>query len=495
MRKRATKKIKDRIAFREIFIIIISALVFLAYYWIAFSMYPNVTDASSFEETFEKKVIHLQELYNIPAIGIAIVYDKQIEYQQSFGYIDVENSIEYNNNIPIRVQSISKSVTSLAIVKLIEKYNLDINQPISEYIDLEAFDEFTLEISQVSLEDLLTHQSGLTLGDIFAMYDPYAKIPSLKNSLQQTIAFNSSTIKTFNYSNTGYNFLEWIIESVSKQSFEDFVSQEVLKPLNMVESTFNYHKLSYKPSIAGYNITNNSVPMYVYPEKASGELFSTLTDMASFINYLASIQVSDVLNLNPTLKSRMFETISNDIGVYNFVYDGYGYGFYIENLDNNNYAIAHGGQGAGVMSHFHVLPNEQSGIVILTNSQRSWPMIAHILSMYRRMYRFEPIKMETLIVLEAASFAFLGCLFGLLALSIKKLIFMIKHKKVTSSLMKSLFAIILTGLIIWSLNQDYLLLTSILPISGHALLIMILLISISYLVRPIIEYKKTNKHV
>lgn len=493
MNNHVSEKPKKRAIFKEIFIIIICGFVFLMYYYLAFAGYQRVNNTSSFEATFEEEVTHLKRLYDIPAIGIAIVNDNEIEYQKAFGLINIDDAIEYNSNTPIRVQSISKSVTTLAVIKLIEKYDLEVNQPLKEYINLEAFDEFSPEIYQLSLEDLLTHKSGLTLGNIFAMYDPYVEIPSLEKSLKQTISFNSSMKSSFNYSNTGYNFLEWIIESVSKQSFEEFVNLEILNPLNMNESTFDYHKLNIKPSIAGYNIAHNPVSMYVYPEKASGELFSTLTDMTRFIDYLASIQASDVLNLDSTLKSRMFSTISNDIGVYNYVYDGYGYGFYVEELDNENFAIAHGGQGAGVMSHFHVLPNEQSGIVILTNSQRSWPMIAHILSMYRRMYRFEPIKMETLIYVEAASFAVLGCLFGLFVLNIKRLISMIRQKKVTSSLMKSLIALLFALLVLWGLNQDYLLLTSILPISGYALLILILLISCSYLVRPVITLTNAIK--
>jgi len=442
----------------------------------------------SFNEKFDAEILDLKEQYNIPAIGIAIVNNNEIEYQKSFGLMDVENEIEYNNDTPIRVQSISKSITSLATIKLIEQYNLSIDKPISEFLDMTLFERFQPEIDQVTIEALLTHQSGLTLGDIFAMYAPSTEIPSLEESLLQTIEFNSS--KDFYYSNTGYNLLEWVIESVSDMTFESFVRKEVLEPLFMVNSTFDYQSLDVKHNIAGYNIKSKPVSMYVYPEKASGELFSTLTDMSRFINYLSMIDDSDDLQLNSSLKSQMFTKKSNDIGIYNYVYDGYGYGFYIESLDNDKYAVAHGGQGAGIMSHFHVLPDEQSGIVILTNSQRSWPMIAHVLSMYSRSYGFKPIKMEALIYVEGASFAFLGCLLGVLILNIKDLIVMIKHKKVTSSWTKSLISLIGVGLIIWSLNQDYLLITSILPISGHALLLTILLICGSYLLRPIIQYSK-----
>lgn len=475
-----------KIKLKDVLVILVFGSAFLIYYWSTFLQYHNVHENSDIKEILDKEIISLKERYEIPALGIAIVNDGEIVYQNAFGMLDVNQRIEYTINSPIRVQSISKSVTSIAIAKLVDEYNLDVNQPLGEFINLSNLNIEKSALKSVTIEELLTHTSGLTLGDIFAMYDPYAPIPTLKKSLERTIDFNSSMANKFYYSNTGYNLLEWIIEQVTHQSFEQYVKNEVLDPLNMTNSTFDFHALKNKPKLAGYSITHKPIAMYVYAEKGSGELFSTLNDMTKFINYMSTINDSDWLDLNLTFKTKMLQVNAEDIGIYNFVYDGYGYGFYIETLKENDFAIAHGGQGAGVMSHFHVLPNDQSGVVILTNSQRSWPMIAHVLSLYRRMYGFNMIKMESLIYIEATSFAIVGCLVGGLILSLKRLNEMIRHKRIVSSKRYFICSLVVVGVITWSLSQDYLLLTSVLPMSGFAILISLLLLALSYLIRPII---------
>ena len=72
----------------------------------------------------------------------------------------------------------------------------------------------------------------------------------------------------------------------------------------------------------------------------------------------------------------LYTPMVGKIGVYDLVFDAYGLGYYLENLPNGEWAVSHGGQGGGVMTHFHSFPETGDGIVILTNSQRSWPFIA-----------------------------------------------------------------------------------------------------------------------
>ena len=62
------------------------------------------------------------------------------------------------------------------------------------------------------------------------------------------------------------------------------------------------------------------------------------------------------------------------------MFEAYGFGHYIETLPNGLRSVSHGGQGNGVMTHFQTVPETGDAIVILTNSQRSWPFIAYLLS-------------------------------------------------------------------------------------------------------------------
>jgi CubicO group peptidase (beta-lactamase class C family) len=76
----------------------------------------------------------------------------------------------------------------------------------------------------------------------------------------------------------------------------------------------------------------------------------------------------------------LYEPMVGDLGMYGLVFDGYGLGYYMEDLSGAKKAVSQRGQETGWMMHFHSVPETGDGIVILTNSQCSWPFIAFILS-------------------------------------------------------------------------------------------------------------------
>ncbi len=65
-------------------------------------------------------------------------------------------------------------------------------------------------------------------------------------------------------------------------------------------------------------------------------------------------------------------------GLFGFAADAYGFRHFIETLPDRRRAVWHGGQGHGWMTHFHAIPESGDGIVILTNSQRSWPFMSRV---------------------------------------------------------------------------------------------------------------------
>ncbi len=111
----------------------------------------------------------------------------------------------------------------------------------------------------------------------------------------------------------------------------------------------------------GYDLNGNEVPVYIYPAKGSGGLFATAKDIATFIssNMMRYIETSEV----------------QEIGIYNLVFDAYGRGGYIEELANGMDAISHGGQGGGIMTHYHFVPETGDGVVILTNTKEVGPLL------------------------------------------------------------------------------------------------------------------------
>jgi len=130
----------------------------------------------------------------------------------------------------------------------------------------------------------------------------------------------------------------------------------------------------------GYDQKGNPVPVYVYPEKASGGLFSSIEDITRFvIACMPEPYGSEHDVLGPDSIKKLYTPVVDIPGIYGLASKSYGLGHFIEDTASGKKAIWHGGQGDGWMTHFHSVPEEGAGIVIFTNSSRSWPFISYIL--------------------------------------------------------------------------------------------------------------------
>lgn len=231
-------------------------------------------------------------------------------------------------------------------------------------------------------------------------------MPSLKEKLTQEVVPVMEPGIAFSYSNTGYNLLELLIEEVNGQDFSEYMRMEVFQPLAMKGASFNWDSTMLPAPPTGYDLNGNPVPVYIYPEKASGGLFATAEDIAMF----AMAGMGD----NPVLSTESIELlytpVEDKIGVYGLVFDAYGLGHYIEKLPNGMLSVSHGGQGSGIMTHFQAVPETGDAIVILTNSQRSWPFIASLLSDWAQWRGFPSVGMGKIIWGRYALSATIGML-------------------------------------------------------------------------------------
>ena len=78
-------------------------------------------------------------------------------------------------------------------------------------------------------------------------------------------------------------------------------------------------------------------------------------------------------------------------GLFRFASPSYGLGHFVETLSDGRRAVWHGGQGHGWMTHFHLVPETGEGIVIIANSQRSWPLVAHLLADWSAWNGVDPV--------------------------------------------------------------------------------------------------------
>ncbi|MGI6005380.1 MAG: serine hydrolase domain-containing protein [Christensenellales bacterium] len=454
-----------------------------------------------FTAHMDQRVKTLMKRYRIPGASVALVEGGQIVWTKAYGYAELETGRPLTPDTPMRVQSIAKSVTAWGVMKLVEQGKIELDSPAARYMKNWTFPKSEFAAQDVTVRQLLNHTSGLPLGDVFTIYAPTQEVPSLQESLGRQAVLMREPGTAFYYSNTGYNLLELLVQEVTGQDFAEYMRQEVLLPLGMEHSNFDWSEALDPPVPTGYDLGGDAVPVYVFAEKGSGGLFASAEDIARFIA-AGMTDFSDNPVLGPESIDQLHTPSSRKIGVYNLVFDAYGLGHYIEALPNGRRAVSHGGQGTGIMTHFHAVPETGDGIVILTNSQRSWPFIAYLLSDWAQWRGFPTVGMGRIIWGKYGLWAFVGVIWSAALLLVLQLITRGMRRKEAPSpkrrrlwrLVQLVAGTVILAILAWCVSQKYLFITSVFPIASVALGICMFALAVVLLLSALLPAKRRENH-
>jgi CubicO group peptidase (beta-lactamase class C family) len=440
----------------------------------------------------------LMGLYGIPGVSIALVRDGQIVYTGAYGDANQKSGQKMTADMPMRVQSISKSVTAWAVLKLVEEEKLNLEDPVENYLKSWKLPASDYPTDGMTVKRLLCHTAGLPLGDVFALYSPDEPMPSLKESLTDSAILFQMPGRGFSYSNVGYNLLELIIEEVTGMDFAQYMKTEVLHPLGMYHSDFEWNKESLDSVPLGYTLDGKPVSPYRYPERASGGLIATAEDIARFcIAGMPDFSDQHVL-VRPAIEQLYFAQAEN-LGIYSVVFDAYGFGYYTEGLSNGKLAVSHGGQGTGWMSHFHAVPETGDAIVILTNSQRSWPFISSLLNGWARWCGFSAPGMTRILLGECFLWGLVGltaaitlCLIAYIVriIAVGNLRFIPIRQIVMkpSRIFKIGTSLSILAILLWAFCQKYLFLTAVFPVSSIWLEVCAAAFALTLLIKSLVKH-------
>lgn len=328
----------------------------------------------------------------VPGLVMTLLRDGAPVWTEAFGLADTERGREMTADTIFRVESISKPVTAWGAMRLVERGRLDLDAPISDCLVRWRPPEGK---PPITVRQLLSHDAGIGLGDYSARYGPGSPVPALADHLAGDVRLVAAPGSGFRYSDTGYNLLELVIEDCAGAEFGSFMEREVLRPLGM--NGAGYDRPS-APMPVGHDLRGGPVAPYVYPGRGSGGLFANAADIARFA--AAGMDGSGQELLSPEAVALMHTPRVAVGGLFGFVAEGYGLGHFTETLSDGRAAVWHGGQGYGWMSHMHLVPETGDGIVILSNSQRSWPLFAAVLREWSLSLGVEPVGMSRLLWAE-----------------------------------------------------------------------------------------------
>ena len=249
--------------------IFISILVF---FFTSTSIYSNSIDAND-KNKITKHFNAYVDNGSLPNISILIKKDNKEIYRHSHGYADIENKINVSKNSVFRIYSMTKPVTGVAIMQLVESGQLRLNDKVSRYIptfkntkviNLEFQDYVVKPKREITIRDLLTHTSGLTYswageGPVNQIYRKYNIRPYYFGALDaelnkfpgNTCQFAAAAASAPLLHNPGekwsyginMDILGCVVEIITKMTFADYLQKNIFDPLDLKSMGF-----SVKPS-------------------------------------------------------------------------------------------------------------------------------------------------------------------------------------------------------------------------------------------------------
>lgn len=226
-----------------------------------------------------------QSLYK--GASISVVQDGRVLALKGYGYADAEEEREVDPARTVfRIASVSKTVTALAIMQLVEQGKIDLHEDIGAYLPgIEVDNRYD---APVTVENLLTHQSGFEVrdpdsGDLHTDFDRYVAIEDYVKAHMPPVVRESGT--SYMYDNFAYLLLGLIVQNVSGEPFERYMENHVLKPLGMANSGFELTQQLRERLAKGYDAADNPIEPYTFSPTIMphGGMLSTAEDMSRFM--------------------------------------------------------------------------------------------------------------------------------------------------------------------------------------------------------------------
>ena len=256
------------------------------------------------------------------------------------------------------IGSIAKSFTALSIMQLQEKGRLNVMDKLAKYLpDFPNGDKITLH-------QLLTHSSGIPEFDFDLVFKSLDEI--IDSFRDAPLQFEPGS--KAEYSTSGFILLRKIIEHLTGMNHQQYVVENIMKPLGMKNSGYNNGRDVVKYLGRGYwNGDEGLEEPEIYDKSIQGSIYSNTTDL--FI-YSRAVIMGDFLS--PESKKQMFASHIKDGGITNMGHS-WGYGWAIDQSHGER-RIWHNGHIFGFCAMLAVYPEKNLTIVVMSNVQNNSPV-------------------------------------------------------------------------------------------------------------------------
>lgn len=309
----------------------------------------------------DQRIAAFMDKNHVPGMSVAIVVAGQLVREGGYGLADLEQQVAAKPESVYRLASVSKMLTAVAALQLVEQGKLDLSAPVQRYVP-----EFPEKQAPINCLLLLKHQSGIRhyRGDEMLSAVAYRRVTdSLPIFQDDPLLFNPG--ERYSYTTYGFNLLGAAIEGASGQDYVEYVQQHVCRPAGMTTIRPDDPDQIIPHRAAGYRREGNGdegrivndYPVNVSNKIPGGGWCSTAGDLGRF-----AIALMDERLLNRESLAQMWTAQPTTAGTPT----GAGLGCFVELEDGRQY-ISHSGGQPKVSTFLVLLPERRAAVAMMCN--------------------------------------------------------------------------------------------------------------------------------
>ncbi len=327
---------------------------------------------------------HAQKM-NFPGFVYGVVADGKLVYAGGVGYSDIEQKIKATASSAFRIASMTKSVTALAIVQLRDGGKLALDDAAEKYIpELKSVKYVTSDAPVITIRHLLTHAAGFPEDNPWGDRQLADTDDELLQLITNDVQFSNVPGAGYEYSNLGFALLGRLVSVVSGKPYQQYIIENILKPLGMNDTYWEWDKVPKTLLAHGYRFVENKwreeALLHDGAFGAMGGLITTINDFEKYMALHLSAWPASNGQENPVLRRSSLREMQTT-GTFSrlnaaFRYpDGrlcptaslYAYGLIWTKDCAGRIGVGHSGGLPGFGSNWQILPEYGIGVVCFAN--------------------------------------------------------------------------------------------------------------------------------
>ncbi len=347
----------------------------------AFLLFVNVSCQNSGElnvnskEELDEKLKAEVSNNKLTSISYCVVKNDKVLYSNALGFANTSNATLATDNTRYLVASVSKTITAVALMQLVEQNLISLDDDINQFLPYAVRNPNFAE-DKITYRMLLSHTSSIS--DDFQNtleLDCYGLDCSMtlaqffsnvfkSNGLYFSAANFSDSAPGFveDYSNLGSALIGYLVEEITRIPFDTYCKNKIFAPLGMNKSEWRLSNIPlaelaipYSPDIVNPN------PHYTFPDYPNGGLRTTVVDLSKF---LRAIILDGTLNGTQILSSTSIEAMET----LQFGSSEQCLSFYFETINGKKY-LGHSGGEKGVTAEMYYDMKTNIGVIVLSNDE------------------------------------------------------------------------------------------------------------------------------